>query len=457
MGNSIIVKRIKGITQYYAKDHMSQYKKGDFLRIVPEFDNPYDHNALAIYDDYNHKLGFIDKYSNVEVYQTIKDVDYVCIITSVYIDYSKPSIEFEIIYRTSGSRESISNSLFNEYLSKYNRNSTSSSNNNKTNQNQGTSQNNLSSLLSLLQGMSNSDEEKPNFNRKIEMYSSTNIDADSAIDEAIEYMDDEDYDSAIDVLSDFENEDNADVFYFLGTAHYERNDDSDDIDDAKYYLEKSLEAGRDDAIIALGNIHLELEEYVEAFECYKKAAAQKMVYSYNNLGHCYANGYGTPKNLRLAFIYFQMAAKEGISEAQFNLGSAYELGSGTPVSFRKAFEWYSKAAEQDNADAIYNIGTFYYNGRYVDQDYDKALEQFNKVIELQPNDAQAHDFIGLVYYQKHQLDTAISWFKKAFNLGFEHSSYKLGLVYNELGKQNEARKWFVKAKDLGIEEAKQYL
>lgn len=120
MGNSIIVKRIKGITQYYAKDHILEYKKGDFLRIVPDFNNPYDHNALAIYDDHNHKLGYIDKYSNVTIYHTIKDVDYICIITSVYSDYSKPSIEFQIIYRTEGSKFEISEGIFNDYLAKYN-------------------------------------------------------------------------------------------------------------------------------------------------------------------------------------------------------------------------------------------------------------------------------------------------------------------------------------------------
>lgn len=125
MGNSIIVKRIKGITQYYAKDHIREYKKGDFLRIVPDFNNSYDHNALAIYDDHNHKLGFIDKYSNVTVYQTIKDTDYICIITSVYTDYSKPSIEFQIIYRTKGSKFEISEDTFNDYFARYNHNNSS--------------------------------------------------------------------------------------------------------------------------------------------------------------------------------------------------------------------------------------------------------------------------------------------------------------------------------------------
>ena len=53
MGNSIITKRVRGITLNYAKDHMNEYKIGDFLRIVTDFDNPYDYNALAIYEHNN--------------------------------------------------------------------------------------------------------------------------------------------------------------------------------------------------------------------------------------------------------------------------------------------------------------------------------------------------------------------------------------------------------------------
>lgn len=295
------------------------------------------------------------------------------------------------------------------------------------------------------------------FNRKSELHLSSVVDVDAAIDEAIEYIDDEDYDSAIEILSDFKNGSNPDVYYYLGVAYYSRNDDTDDIDKAKDYLMKSYNYGKPESIVALGDLYLQYREYDDAFDCYRIAGNRKIVESYNNLGLCYSNGYGTPQNLRLAFIYYQMAAKEGNSEGQFNVGSAYELGSGTPINLRKAFEWYSKAAEQDNVDAIYNIGTFYYDGKYVRQDYDKALEQFKRVIELQPNDADAHNFIGLILYQKHRLNEAIPWIKKAFDLGNEYSSFILGVVYNELGNQIEARKWFVKAKNLGIEESKQYL
>lgn len=120
MGNAIFTSRIKGITMHYAKDHMSDYHKGDFLRIVPDFNNPYDNHALAIYDDNKHMIGFADKHWNTYLYDLIKNNDYVCLITSVYIDSLKPSIEYQVIYKTDGTKFEISEYTFNDFLTKYN-------------------------------------------------------------------------------------------------------------------------------------------------------------------------------------------------------------------------------------------------------------------------------------------------------------------------------------------------
>ena len=119
MGNYILTKRIRGITHYYAIDHLDEFKRGDFLRLVPEFDNPYDSNALAVYDNFGHKLGFVDKDSNAAVYETIKDTDYYCLVSSVYKSIEKPSIEFEIVFRTNNQVCSVLDEVFDDYLKKY--------------------------------------------------------------------------------------------------------------------------------------------------------------------------------------------------------------------------------------------------------------------------------------------------------------------------------------------------
>ena len=42
MGNKTISLRIKGITHYYANDHIDNYQIGEFLYLEPEPNNFYD-------------------------------------------------------------------------------------------------------------------------------------------------------------------------------------------------------------------------------------------------------------------------------------------------------------------------------------------------------------------------------------------------------------------------------
>ena len=54
---------ISGLPYYDAPLIFDQLKLGSDLTIVPERDNPYDPEALALYSD-NNKLGFIPRESN---------------------------------------------------------------------------------------------------------------------------------------------------------------------------------------------------------------------------------------------------------------------------------------------------------------------------------------------------------------------------------------------------------
>ena len=197
---------------------MSEYKEGDFLRIVPEFDNPYDHNALAIYDDFNHKLGFIDKYTNVEIYRKIKDINYICYITNVHTDYSRPSIEFAIAYETDDSNEDIPGKLFYFYLSKY-------------------GQRNLSKAKG---DNSNGYDGKQIARKNIGFYTSVTLNRHKAIMLAQSYIDNDDFDSAIDILMDFKNDNDAEVDTRLASAYFLRNDDAEDMKMLSFILKNRL-------------------------------------------------------------------------------------------------------------------------------------------------------------------------------------------------------------------------
>ena len=90
--------RVKGITFKYAAKHIDNYKKKDKLRLVLEPTNPYDSNAIAIYDNLKHHIGYISKDVNYQFLDFVENDDYLCEISNVYYDSENPSIEFILLY-----------------------------------------------------------------------------------------------------------------------------------------------------------------------------------------------------------------------------------------------------------------------------------------------------------------------------------------------------------------------
>ena len=69
-------------------------------------------------------------------------------------------------------------------------------------------------------------------------------------------------------------------------------------------------------------------------------------------------------------------AQAGDPWAQYGLAVAYDDGFGVPRNFKLALEWYKRAGSQGLADAQYMAGRFYGSGRGVKQDPAKALFWF---------------------------------------------------------------------------------
>ena len=90
--------RGRGITYKYAATNIELYNDNDILKLIPEPNNPYDSNAVAIYDSFNHHIGYVAKEINMNVLNIIKNKDYICKITRVYFNYKTPSIEYRIDY-----------------------------------------------------------------------------------------------------------------------------------------------------------------------------------------------------------------------------------------------------------------------------------------------------------------------------------------------------------------------
>jgi TPR repeat protein len=89
------------------------------------------------------------------------------------------------------------------------------------------------------------------------------------------------------------------------------------------------------------------------------------------------NGFGMPKNPRLAADWYLKAAKQGNTDAQYNLGAMNEHGVGIPVNYVQAARWYRPAAESGDIDALSNLGVLYETGRGVRQDKILAMALYN--------------------------------------------------------------------------------
>ena len=82
--------------------------------------------------------------------------------------------------------------------------------------------------------------------------------------------------------------------------------------------------------------------------------------------------------------------------------------------------------------------------------YDEAIEHYRKAIQLNPDDENAHLYMGSSYVETGKYDEAIKSFQKVIELKpFYANTYcLLGLVYKKSGNQVKADEYFQKYKKI---------
>jgi TPR repeat protein len=138
----------------------------------------------------------------------------------------------------------------------------------------------------------------------------------------------------------------------------------------------------------------------EAAHWYREAAAQGSGSAANNLGILFFNGDGVPKDDAEAARWFRTGANRGCASAQFNLGKLYRDGDGVDRSDIDAAAWLERAAIQGSAPAQTLLSLMYASGQGVagstpraymwinlasaqDAEARQAREQIEKVMPLE--------------------------------------------------------------------------
>lgn len=100
-----------------------------------------------------------------------------------------------------------------------------------------------------------------------------------------------------------------------------------------------------------------------------------------NMGICYANGRGVPKNDREAYKWFLEAAQEGVAEAQYSVGSCLYNGVGVEQNGQEAVRWFTAAARKGCADAQHYLALCYRDGTGVEPNPEQAAKWISKAAE----------------------------------------------------------------------------
>ena len=233
---------------------------------------------------------------------------------------------------------------------------------------------------------------------------------DAFLDEAREFLKDEDYKNAIEKYREaLELEPELlEAHRGLGKAYTE----GEEYDYAKLSLERAFEIDREDeeTILAMANFYLKKEDIFNAQIWYKKVLVinEDNLEAINGLGDTY---YGEKEYLQAISEYKKLLALEPDSiPVRLKIASAYKEDE----DYENAMKWYTLALEvKDNTpEARFGIADIYILGNK----YDDAIVQYKKVLKYDSRNVEAKEGIGDVYKKKKDYDRAIKWYDEALDI-----------------------------------------
>ncbi|CAG8641018.1 uncharacterized protein OCT59_018454 [Rhizophagus irregularis] len=190
------------------------------------------------------------------------------------------------------------------------------------------------------------------------------------------------------------------------------------------------------------------------------------------LANCYGNGsLGLPMDPDKAFNLYMQASKQNHATATYRTAVCYEYGAGTKRDPNRATQFYKKAAALGDTAAMYKLGIIMLRGLLnqnpnprdaviwlkraaanADEENPHALHELG-LLHAKP-EKEPPEIPSLIRSEKH----AIEEFKKAADLGYAPSCFKLGCCYEygQLGCPVDPRqsiRYYSRAAEKGHSEA----
>ncbi len=233
------------------------------------------------------------------------------------------------------------------------------------------------------------------------------------------------------------------------------------------YYKRGTENGSGNAWSNLGTLYYDgngvEQSTAEAITHFKRAAEMGIATAFHNIGICYYEGRSISQDLDKAYAHFSCAAEKGHVDAQNCLGICYKDGLGVNQSDEEAAKWFLCAAKKGHVDAQNSLGICYNGGLGVNQSDEEAAKWFLRAAKKGHVDAQ--NSLGICYKDglgvNQSDEEAAKWFLCAAKKGHVDAQNSLGICYNGgLGvnqSDEEAAKWFLCAAKKGHVDAQNSL
>lgn len=276
-------------------------------------------------------------------------------------------------------------------------------------------------------------------------------------------------DKIMGLYKDSANSKYAPAQYALAIRYLSENNAQKDAEALKL-LEEAKEGDYAFAYYALATLYDQgrgcKQDFYKSFEYYEKAYELGYKKAVLDIAHAYIFGLGCGQNYKNALDVCRDAVNGGIQEANYYAALCFEYGLGVDQNYEKAIELYGYAAYANYLPAILKLGQIYDPYYKIGQDINGAKEEYEMAAQCGSADAAAelarlaygsdpkaqlvvleglaadnsyvaNEFLGTLYKKgngvEQDLDKAISYYKKAADLGSDKAIKELIEIAKDKG------------------------
>lgn len=200
-----------------------------------------------------------------------------------------------------------------------------------------------------------------------------------------------------------------------------------DEDKAYEFFLKAAELGNDGAMIEVAREELDRshssDDEAKAVKWFRKSADMGNSIAMYELGQCYEFGVGVDISKIDAKRLYVASANAGYAVAQYYLGTCFNKGNLFDMNGNQAYIWFEKAAKQGHLDAIVCVADICRNTRnYKDAFYwyKEGAKKYSIYCMVEVARIYRYGYLG-----KTDIDSALSWYQKAFDSGFDSAKIEM--------------------------------